>query len=526
MMLRLPLILSLLFVSPSLASDKSQFTSTDLDIYSSEDQVTSLNQFSDIYPSDWAYQSLSNLVESYGCASGYPNSTFKGNQSITRFEAAALLNSCLDQITAVTDEIRRLISEFDVELSIIRGRVDVLDSRVSSLESSQFSTTTKLNGSVAFLAGATKYVGEGASNVSSGKRNSQLPNFGAGPTDAFHFVYDLRLDLNTSFTGKDLLKTRLEAGNMNSSSFGYGSATPTSYYSWFFPVGGVDNQLTISRLYYSFPLGDSLNVIAGPRVRQDDLLGTWPGLYPTDFPLFGMPIYAGSVGAYNLNLGPGASIVWNQSVGSSEFLATALYVAQNGHSSNPSLGGIATSNSAASGSVQLALKDDLWNIAAVWTHNQPGNYMGIGTPLWNKPSDSPTNSYGLGGYYILSAHNRYLPIFNAGAGITNFASDDPYDREQAASWYVALSWPNLLADGQDLGLSLGQPTFITDSSNKSSDDSGYFFDLYYKFAVTDNITITPAIQWASRPYGESTKPITGKNEFSTLAFMLKSSFKF
>ena len=76
-----------------------------------------------------------------------------------------------------------------------------------------------------------------------------------------------------------------------------------------------------------YNIGNSFKITAGPRVRQDDLLGTWPGLYPTDFPLFGMPIYAGSVGAYNLNLGAGASITWNQSLGSSDFLATALYVA-------------------------------------------------------------------------------------------------------------------------------------------------------------------------------------------------------
>ena len=523
---RLPLALSLLLAVPSLASAETQLLAPDVDTYTSQDQVTSVNQFSDVYPSDWAYQSLIVLVERYGCVSGYPDSSFLGNRPITRFEAAALLNSCLEQITTITDEINRLILEFNSELSLLKGRVDGLESRVATLESTQFSTTTKLKGSVAFLAGASKYAGSGASNVSSGRRNSELPNFGAGPTDGFHVVYDLRLDLDTSFTGKDLLKTRLEAGNMNSSTFGYGSATPVSYYSWFFPVGGVDNQLYISRLYYSFPIGNSFKITAGPRVRQDDLLGTWPGLYPTDFPLFGMPIYAGSVGAYNLNLGAGASITWNQSLGSSDFLATALYVAQNGSSSNPSQGGIATSNSAASGSVQLALKDELWNIAAVWTHNQPGNYMGIGTPLWNKPSDSPTNSYGLGGYYIFSAYNKYLPIFNAGAGITNFASDDPYDREQAASWYVALSWPSLFAEGQDLGMSLGQPTFITDTANNSQDDSGYFFDLYYKVPVTDSITITPAIQWASRPYGASTESITGKDDFGVLTFMLKSSFKF
>ena len=33
---------------------------------SKKDQVTSVTQFSDVYPTDWAYQALSNLVEQYG----------------------------------------------------------------------------------------------------------------------------------------------------------------------------------------------------------------------------------------------------------------------------------------------------------------------------------------------------------------------------------------------------------------------------------------------------------------------------
>ena len=39
----------------------------------SEEQVTSITQFSDVKPTDWAYQALSNLIERYGCVAGYPN---------------------------------------------------------------------------------------------------------------------------------------------------------------------------------------------------------------------------------------------------------------------------------------------------------------------------------------------------------------------------------------------------------------------------------------------------------------------
>ena len=96
------------------------------------DQVTSVTQFSDVYPTDWAYQALANLVETYGCVAGYPNGTFRGNRAMTRYEAAALLNACLDRITEVTDELRRLLKEFETELAILKGRVDGLEARVAN----------------------------------------------------------------------------------------------------------------------------------------------------------------------------------------------------------------------------------------------------------------------------------------------------------------------------------------------------------------------------------------------------------
>ena len=89
-------------------------------------------------------------MEQYGCVAGYPNGTFRGNRAMTRYEAAALLNACLDRITEVTDELKRLIKEFETELAIIKGRVDGLEARVGELEATQFSTTTKLKGSLYF----------------------------------------------------------------------------------------------------------------------------------------------------------------------------------------------------------------------------------------------------------------------------------------------------------------------------------------------------------------------------------------
>ena len=62
-------------------------------------QVTSVTQLSDVQPTDWAFQALQSLVERYGCIAGYPDSTYRGNRTMTRYEFAAGLNACLDRIT-------------------------------------------------------------------------------------------------------------------------------------------------------------------------------------------------------------------------------------------------------------------------------------------------------------------------------------------------------------------------------------------------------------------------------------------
>jgi len=110
-----------------------------------EEQVTSINQFGDVKPTDWAYQALSNLIERYGCVAGYPNGTLKGGRAISRFEAAVLLHACLERVTETTDGLKKLLNEFQNELAILKGRADGLDARVGVLEANQFSTTTKLS---------------------------------------------------------------------------------------------------------------------------------------------------------------------------------------------------------------------------------------------------------------------------------------------------------------------------------------------------------------------------------------------
>lgn len=95
-------------------------------------QVTNVSQLRDVSPTEWSYQAVKNLVEKYGCVAGYPNSTFKPGASASREELAALVNSCLDNITQFYTEAdartaAALRVEFSREIAQTNNRVTALE---------------------------------------------------------------------------------------------------------------------------------------------------------------------------------------------------------------------------------------------------------------------------------------------------------------------------------------------------------------------------------------------------------------
>ena len=294
-------------------------------------------------PTDWAYQALANLVDRYGCVAGYPNGSFRGGGTISRYEAAALLHACLDWVQERTDELRRLSKEFQVELAQLRGRVDGLEARVGRLVADQFSTTTTLSGQATYVVGANAFGGSARDLVGSSRR-------GWGGTT---FLYDLRLSLDTSFTGQDLLRTVLRDGSFGKSPFGGGGPTgQLSLLEVAFDQECRDFEcpfvLSVDRLFYQFPIGANVTATFGARVEQGDLLAQAPSVYPDDT-LLNVMTLGGAPGAYNKNLGSGAGIWWKDR----SWSLSANDIAYYGDDSDASLGGIGTAGAQGAGTLQL-----------------------------------------------------------------------------------------------------------------------------------------------------------------------------
>lgn len=529
-------------VSPALADEKLnagvlESSISEIDQYSelSDDQITSIGSFGDIYPTDWAYQALKSMVESYGCVAGYPDGTFRSNRSITRYEAAALLNACLDNISQVTDELRALMREFEIELATLKGRVDGLEARVGELKAMQFSTTTKFNMFAVTTFNAIDYMG-------SSKADEYKELYG-GTT----MTYSLLPIFRTSFSGKDMLEIWMQASNIGAGSMkgwenpscGNGYAATASAYCI---PGPKDNTLSIYRIFYKFPIGDDFTITLSPLMDTFDYLtvgsaalspkaGKWVGLknlYTDAITMTNVP------GVYPYVVGGGGAINYRKN----GFSVDAGFTSRTSNSSVPEYG-LFGEDAANKYAVQLSYTSSTAGVQAAWTRttfnmNQMAgsHYYNIGTPLTNNPfttdsfdgTEMVLNTAGLAGYWYITedfslSGGVYLGFYEA-TNDTFYANDG--DQAQSKAWTTTLQWERFLSEDTTIAFSFGQPNSVysNDSNLGSDSERPWFAAGSLTWQVNNNMTVTPIIYWM--------RGMGGKNDpdGAALGATLMTSFYF
>ena len=88
------------------------------------------NPFSDVSSSDWAYQAVADLSDQ-GIVEGYPDGTFRGETSITRYEMAQITARLMAKEDQYSAEQRAAIDKLAAEYA---DELDTLGVRVSNLE--------------------------------------------------------------------------------------------------------------------------------------------------------------------------------------------------------------------------------------------------------------------------------------------------------------------------------------------------------------------------------------------------------
>jgi len=437
--------------------------------------------------------------------------------------SVALLAAGTASAQEPTDDpaLRQQQGDAEQQLQDARDLQDALEQlkrRVEELEATQFAPTTKLKGLASLVVGSNRFEGSDRPEVI--KTRDQ---FGATT-----FNYDLKIYLDTSFTGEDLLRIRLRSGNFDRSSNSFYGAGPSklSILETAFQEQSGPDVFSVNRLYYQVPLGQGFTATLGPRVGQLDLFALRPSLYPAESVL-DLFTLKGAPAAYNFKLGAGAGLWWQSRSG---FSVSTNYVAGNANQGDPNKGGIGTANAASTGSLQIAYKRPQWAAAAVVSSVQ--NAGGVIDYATNFTLDSLKNpghtiAFGLSGYWQ-PLQSGWMPSISAGWGFnrTDYAAE--VNREglvaNSQSWSVGLQWSNALIPGNVLGMAVGQPIFATSLyGGDTPRDSNFAWEWWYKVQVSDNLAVTPALFLLSRPLGAKTP---AGESFGQLGALLKTTLHF
>jgi hypothetical protein len=468
------------------------------------EQITNVSQLRDVVPTEWAYEALRSLVERYGCIVGYPDGTFRGNRALSRYEFAAGLNACMQQMERLIaqteavlrediEKLKRLAKEFEVELAYLGARVDNLEARVAFLEDHQFSTTSKLVGEVVF-------------------------GVGAATDNQAVFQNRVRLYLETSFNGEDLLSTGLAAGASPRFQF---ASNPEVLPGIDTSVGILtfqeyaDNDFILDWLSYYLPVEDWAEFfVTGFAGGTYDYLPT-AGNNPLDDGGDGasgaLSLFGAQNSIYYIGGGAGAGFNFNFS---DVIQLSASYLAGPSNAASPEVGaGLFNGDYAALGQITLSPTDNLaFALTYVNSYHQNGTALFnfgfatidsevfgvLGTSLANFPGGTEArisaNSFGIQATYrvspkfVISAWGGYT-----NANITNFNRDDG----EIWNYALALAFVDLFKEGSLGGLIVGVEPYLGNPQQLGFQGTSNYVPLHvealYRYQLNDNISITPGL---------------------------------
>lgn len=496
--------------------DTLQQTSTDQGtaIASGMEQVTSVSQLTDVKPTDWAFQALQSLVERYGCIAGYPDRNFRGNRALTRYEFAAGVNACLDRVNELIaagtanlvkkedlEALRKLQDEFAAELATLRGRVDALEARTATLEKQQFSTTTKLN--VELITYIADAFGDNASS-----RNET--NLG----------YRIRLDFDTSFTGKDRLRTRLQSTNLRrldtATQFPIGPLSGGTDESRFLATSVSSNsEVTLNRLQYRFPVGDRLTVYLDANSIDPSII-TDP-ITPFNDQATGSPSNFAQINPIWFPIGNQAGIGFNL-VFSDNLQLDFGYQGESG-ANDPTIGFL---NGGYSAFAHLIFTSGTFKIGFMYLNSYSPDF-GVDTLAGSNAAKVIGAGPVVADNYGIQFNYKLFPGLDIGgwAGLTQARALGGGTKGDADVWNYALNiaFPDLFKKGSLGGLVFGMQPRLTGTSNsalaqaiglpvgqRKDRDTGFHIEAFYRYPINDNISITPGIIWLTAPNHDDRNP--------------------
>ena len=484
-----------------LAANAAEVNINDVAGYATPTADVTTAQFSDVVPGDWAYTALVNLSESYGCVDNAYTQNLKNGQALTRYEAAALVNACLDGGIASADvsaDASRLTNEFGTEMAILKGRVDGLEYKVQELSAGQFSPTTKMKGKVTFNTGFL---------------DSEATSGTASDEQKLHMQYDARYDLKSSFSGKDELYTRIRTGN------GTGPFEDTTTGTHLSNSNSAGGSLTVDKIWYKFPIGDDITAWVGPRIENTHMLASKPSIYKPVTKQFGM---GGNGSTYGTSTAQGFGFAWTQPTASrsdASFSASTNWTSSGG---NDATKGMLTSDSDTKWLSQLAYGSSQWQVSgAVAQHNGTKDWGSFYNTTQAGTLTGDQTAYALRASWEPEASGA-VPSIQLGYDWSTVSDDGTAGATEKTSGYmVGLMWDDVFIDGNKAGVAFGSPEHASEQvAGGTADETPFAWEAYYNYKVNDGMTVTPAI------FGFTDRDGTTNASGDGFGGLIQTTFKF
>ena len=380
---------------------------------------------------------------------------------------------------AANADVTAISKDSDLSSEVIEARVDGVEAQLGELMAGQFSSSTTLGGKAAFITG---YVDDDAET----------------DTDEITMEFMYQLDLNTSFTGEDNLYTRIKTGNVGdhfeSKAQGtYLSATGSSV-----DDSTGDANLTVDKLWYQFPVGDSLQVWVGPKIENYYMLASAPSIYKPVLKQFAL---GPNGSAYGSSTSPGFGAAWTQTTEDASDARFAVSMGYTSKDGTNSAKGLSNDESRSFLLTKLEYGSPRWQVSAAMAKKSSpttaaNGYDGYFHSADAKGTKGDLTAYGLRGYWKPETTGA-IPAVQVGYDFGTYDEAVTDEAEDISGWMVGLGWKDVFIDGNSAGVAVGSRMAATSYKNNTTKEDGtednQVWEAYYTFKVNDGVSVTPAV---------------------------------
>ena len=370
--------------------------------------------------------------------------------------------------SAIKFDNATFVNETNEDIAILKGRVDGLEAQQNNFDAGAFSSTTTMDGKAVMWIGAV----DGGDELAAG-------------SETFNTGYTYTMNLNTSFTGDDNLYVRLKAGDQG--------AVWKNSETYHIETKGTEDAFNVDKLWYTFPVGDSITAFVGPRIENYYMYVT-PSIYQPG------ALKSMKLGG-NSNFGASTDVGFGFKYEADSGFAIASNVVDKSADGSGTLegtGGLLGKYSTRKWDTQVAYTTDRWHLSATlsdaqnWT-SQAYNATELANAM--KGSDGDTTGYALRAYWRPDNSGTATPEISVGYDIKSADTPAEGKAKEADSYFVGLTWRDMFQADDRIGFGVTQPLKVTECNGTCSDTEvdPFVWEAYYAFKPNDSMEIRPAI---------------------------------